>query len=53
VTEILRHPWMQNIPLDSNSNSFNCVVSVFTDLEKAKINEDFAYYNVKGEPTDG
>ena len=49
ITEILRHPWMQNIPIESKDDLQRVVVSVFTDLEKAKINEDFAYYNMKGD----
>lgn len=54
ITEILRHPWMQNIPIESKENDLpRVVVSVFTDLERAKINEDFAYYNMKADTAEG
>jgi len=51
ISEILRHPWMQNIPIESKHDLplVFFVVSVFTDLEKAKTNEDFAYYNMKAD----
>jgi serine/threonine protein kinase len=42
INEILRHPWMQNIPTNSNISfltPYLCLlVNVFTDQEKDKVN---------------
>lgn len=37
--EILKHPWMQDLPE---------AISVFTEQEKEKTIQEFAYYNFKG-----
>ena len=38
ISDILKHSWMQDIPE---------TVVVFSNLEKEKINSEFAYYNMK------
>ncbi len=43
ISEILKHPWMQDIPEK---------MSVFTEQEKEKVIQEFAYYNFKADPTD-
>jgi len=55
ITEILRHPWMQNIQKHSNKrhNNNKYIVNVFTDQEKEKVHQDFAYYNMKGDQNEG
>lgn len=44
ISEILKHPWMQDMPEK---------ISVFTEQEKEKVIQEFAYYNFKADPTDG
>lgn len=54
INEILRHPWMQNIPKNNKTTPSNIIllVNVFTDQEKEKTNQEFAYYNMKGDMPD-
>lgn len=45
---------MQNIPKNSKFISIThlSLVNVFTDQEKEKVNQEFAYYNMKGDNGD-